>query len=117
MSRVFGRRVPQRQQHASGALVIVLERQRACEREHIALCRRGPNGGSAERIDRLVDVAGAASLLAASKPLGGVAKGHLTVAGRDGARDEEGGDRKDDQRDELEDLAVDERRPLVRTPD
>ena len=95
---VVGLGVPQRQQHTSGALVIVLERQRPGEREHVLLVATISNGGSAERLDCLVDMTSLNRLLAASEPLGGVPKAHLAVACRDGSREEEGRNRNDDER-------------------
>ena len=86
---IFGLRLPQTQKNAAGALVIALERQRLREREHVSLVVRIANGGSTEGVESRGQLAGLGNrLLDAPEPLRGVPKAHLTVADRDGWREE-----------------------------
>ena len=68
------------------------------------------DGGAAKGVDRVVTSAGSDRLLPSVVPLGGIAEAH--IAGGDRTCEEERDNRHDNQRAQLENLAVDERGAL-----
>ena len=100
------------QQCAARRVVVSVECERSSQGEHVALVVAVSDRGASKRVDGVVDLPCLDLLLPSAIPFGGIAEAHVAIARRDRPRDEERGNRHEDQDPELENLAMDESGPL-----